>query len=197
VNPYPISRRQAVAHLALLFGGTLVGGNMFAGGKTVVGKTVKLGFTPAETALLDEIGETIIPATDIPGAKAVGIGAFMAMMVDECYDDAQHAMFRSGLAAIDVRARQQFGHPFERCSGTERTALLNELDREDRRILPDAGKPAHYFRMFRQLTLLGYFTSEIGVTQALRWTEVPGSYDGDAPYSPGDRAWFKPPARSV
>jgi hypothetical protein len=47
----------------------------------------------------------------------------------------------------------------------------------------------HYFRMMKELALLGYFTSEIGCTQALRYAETPGRYDPCAPYKPGDKAW--------
>lgn len=172
-------------------------GDVFAAGAKVPGKTVALGFTKEEIELLDEVGETIIPATGTPGAKSVGIGAFMAMMVDECYDDAQHTAFRTGLLTLDGKARERLGRSFLRASAVERTAFLNELDEEDRRTPRAPGRPVFYFRMLRQLTLLGYFTSEVGATQALRWLEVPGGYDGDAPYRAGERAWFNPPTRSV
>jgi hypothetical protein len=49
--------------------------------------------------------------------------------------------------------------------------------------------PAHYFRMMKELALLGYFTSEIGMTQALRYVEAPGRYDPCVPYKPGEKAW--------
>jgi hypothetical protein len=52
-----------------------------------------------------------------------------------------------------------------------------------------ADTPAHYFRMMKELALLGYFTSEIGVTQAQRYAETPGRYDPCIPYAPGDKAW--------
>jgi hypothetical protein len=44
--------------------------------------------------------------------------------------------------------------------------------------------------VLKELTILGYFSSEIGATQALRYAEVPGAYDGNAPYVRGQRAWF-------
>ena len=50
-------------------------------------------------------------------------------------------------------------------------------------------KPAHYFRMMKELALLGYFTSEIGATQALRYVESPGRFDPCVPYTPGEKAW--------
>jgi hypothetical protein len=50
-------------------------------------------------------------------------------------------------------------------------------------------KPSHYFRMMKELALLGYFTSEIGMTQAQRYVETPGRYDPCVPYTPGEKAW--------
>src|SRR5256885_7009205 len=50
-------------------------------------------------------------------------------------------------------------------------------------------KPAHYFRMMKELALLGYFTSEIGATQAQRYVESPGRFDPCIPYTPGEKAW--------
>ncbi|MGH7638849.1 MAG: gluconate 2-dehydrogenase subunit 3 family protein [Gemmatimonadaceae bacterium] len=52
-----------------------------------------------------------------------------------------------------------------------------------------ADAPAHYFRMMKELALLGYFTSEIGATQAQRYVESPGRFDPCAPYAPGEKSW--------
>jgi hypothetical protein len=85
----------------------------------------------------------------------------------------------------------------------QRTAVLNELDQEQKRVMDarearararvdtpaPVEEPAHYFRMMKELALLGYFTSEIGCTEALRYIETPGRYDPCLPYTPGDRAW--------
>ncbi|MEO6843796.1 MAG: gluconate 2-dehydrogenase subunit 3 family protein [Ginsengibacter sp.] len=49
--------------------------------------------------------------------------------------------------------------------------------------------PDYYFRMMKELTLLGYFTSEIGCTQAMRYVETPGRFNGDLPYKKGDKAF--------
>ena len=49
--------------------------------------------------------------------------------------------------------------------------------------------PAHYFRMMKELALLGYFTSEIGYTQAMRYVESPGRFDPCVPYEAGEKAW--------
>jgi len=194
-----LSRRDAIARIALAMGGAFIGSAAYLSGSPLAGKTVSASFNAADIALLDEIGDTIIPATDTPGAKATGIGGFMAMMVTDCYDDAHHIAFMAGLMKIRRISHQRFGGEFTAATPQERTALLNELDAEQKKhtATRTAGEPVHYFRMMKQLTLLGYFTSEVGATQALRFVEVPTRYDGNAPYKKGDRNWFTAPSRTV
>jgi hypothetical protein len=52
-----------------------------------------------------------------------------------------------------------------------------------------ADSPTHYFRMMKELALLGYFTSEIGYTKAMRYIESPGRFDPCIPYTAGEPAW--------
>ncbi|HEX2852127.1 MAG TPA: gluconate 2-dehydrogenase subunit 3 family protein [Opitutaceae bacterium] len=200
-----MTRREAVIRLATLMGATVVGprllaasfGHDHAAANSGAGATE---FSASDIALLDEIGDTIIPETDIPGAKATGIGAFIAMMVRECYVPQNQATFKDGLKKIADTFTARFGGTFLQGSAADRTTLLNELDREQRLYTakkkdpimhgPEVEEPFHYFRLMKELTLLGYFSSEIGCTQALRFSEVPGKFDGAAPYQKGDHAWF-------
>jgi len=190
-----MDRRAAIARLATITGAIALGSEFFIAGCRRTDKHVAEPFTPADVALLDEIGDTIIPATDSPGAKAAGIGAFMTMMVTDCYDDDAHVAFQNGLRKIDDEARSRHGKSFAACTPADRLAMLNELDREQREKRPKPGETPHYFRMMKELTLLGYFSSEPGCTHALRYVETPGSYDGNVPYHPGDRVWFDPTRR--
>jgi hypothetical protein len=52
-----------------------------------------------------------------------------------------------------------------------------------------ADAPPHYFRMMKELAMLGFFTSEIGYTKAMRYVESPGKYEPCAPYTKGETAW--------
>lgn len=183
-----LTRREAVIHLAMLMGTTVVAPRLEA----ATFAPQAHGFSAADIALLDEIGETIIPVTDIPGAKAVGIGEFLAMMVADCYTPEEQQRIKDGIRQLDASYTQRFGATFASGTAANRTTLLNDLDREQReyhRTLA-TGAPAHYFRILKELTILGYFSSEVGATQALRYAEVPGGFDGNAPYKRGDRAWF-------
>jgi hypothetical protein len=191
-TPQVMNRRQAVWRIAVLMGGAMVASEVILSGQAAPDKKSARAFTDADRAFLDEVGETIIPKTDIPGAKAVGIGAFMAMMVTDCYNDRQHAEFVEGLGKIDDACRAKCGCTFMDGTAAQRTDLLNALDSEQKahQLAKAKEDPAHYFRMMKELTLLGYFSSEIGCTQAVKYIEVPGAYHGDVPYKKGDRAWF-------
>ena len=194
-----MNRREAIKRLTLLMGGAVIGAETFLSGGVLKNKQSKLDLTSQELTLLDEIGETIIPTTSTPGARAVQIGAFMKMMVSDCYDDEHQGVFQAGLGQVDAAAQRRFGKLFLQISPVERTTLLNEIDQEERqyRAKKETNEPAHYFRLMKQMTLLGYFSSEIGCTQALRFVEVPGAYRGNELYKKGDRAWFVPPNHFV
>jgi glucoside 3-dehydrogenase (cytochrome c) hitch-hiker subunit len=161
-------------------------------------------FTGADVAVLDEIAETILPETSTPGAKAAKTGAFMALMVTEAYDARQQQVFRAGLGQVDEACRTAHGVPFMQATPAQRLSVVEALDREQKSAMdartptrtnrapaapaaPD--EPAHYFRMMKELALLGYFTSEIGYTKVMRYRESPGRFDPCAPHAPGDKIW--------
>lgn len=171
--------------MATAMGATIVGPRLFAA--SLSGDRPH-GFSAADLVLMDEVGETIIPATDIPGAKAVGIGEFMAMMVHECFESGDQDAFEEGLAVLNGDFKAKYKVDFAAGRPEDRTEFLNRLDRELR--TSRRGEGPQYFRVLKELTLLGYFTSEIGCTQALRYEEVPGRYDGDAPYRKGERGFY-------
>jgi hypothetical protein len=186
-----MNRRESIVRLALLMGGTMVGPRLLRAAENVAAGAAP-GASPAALALLDEIGDTIIPATDVPGAKAVKIGEFIAMMVRDCYEPDQQAAFHQGVQELTDRFRTQHGREFLGAPGDLRTKFLNGLDQEQQAYTQGKTKdqPAHYFRLLKELTVLGYFSSEVGCTQAIRYIEVPGSFSGDVPYKTGDRVWF-------
>jgi hypothetical protein len=171
-------------------GGTMVSAAYLSSCVTAPKKFNEL-FSLDQVALLDEIGETILPATKTPGAKAVHIGNFMAFMVKECYADKDQAIFAAGLDKLNDACKKKFSADFMASTPAQRTQLLNDLDKEQKDYTKTKKKeePNHYFRMMKELTLLGYFTSEEGATKALRYVPVPGKYDGNYPYKKGDKAW--------
>ncbi len=200
-----IDRREAIRRVSALLGGAaLVGGSgllaacgpkdaasIGSAGATSDQVSTLMPFTAEEIAFLDEIAETILPETKTPGAKAAHTGAFMALMVTDCYTLRDQQVFRAGMGSIEQAAQRSSSNSFVASTAAEKLTLLERLDAEQRTFMstrkPD--EPAHYFRMMKELALLGYFTSEIGYTRAMRYIEAPGRFDPCAPHAPGDKTW--------
>jgi hypothetical protein len=187
-----MNRRDALSRVALLLGGTIVGANVFLEGcKPADKKVATLAFTQDDIAFLDEVGETILPQTSTPGAKAAKIGEFMKVMVNDCYTPEDQKIFHEGMQKIDDESKKKFDRVFMELDPKQRHELLVQLDKEQRDYSEKKKneEAAHYFRMMKELTLLGFFTSEVGATQALRYVESPGRYEACMPYKKGDKAW--------
>jgi hypothetical protein len=217
-----INRREAIRRVSVMLGGVA-----FVGGSGLLSACEKAPatidgtpgtFNAEDIAFLDEIAETILPATKTPGAKAAKTGAFMALMVTDSYGPAEQRTFRDGMRSVDDASKKANNASFMSATPPQRQAVLTKLDREQKSVMDareaaDRRKrglvplpaepgmelgdttqvataaPAHYFRMMKELALLGYFTSEIGYTQAMRYVESPGRYDPCVPYTPGEPSW--------
>jgi hypothetical protein len=185
-----MERRELLKMIAAITGGVFIGGELLTGCKTspsVGGAT----FSEGDTAFLDEVAETILPATKTPGAKAAKVGEFMVVMVNDTYEDKDQKIFHAGIGKLDEASKKANGKSFLDASAEQRTSLLTALDKEAKEYqkAKKADDPNHYFTMMKQLTLFGFFTSKEGATQALRYIAVPGKYDGAFPYKKGDKAW--------
>jgi hypothetical protein len=209
-----MTRREAVQRVTALLGGAVL-----AGGDRLLAFPVDPraldqamaegvgGFSAADVALLDEIAETILPETSTPGAKAAKTGAFMALMVTEAYTERNQQVFRDGMRRLEEACQRATGVSFVAASPAQRLTLVEALDREQRTATEerepaprsrapaatspndDREEPRHYFRLMKELALLGYFTSEIGYTRAMRYVESPGRFDPCAPYVAGEKSW--------
>jgi hypothetical protein len=127
----------------------------------------------SDQALMEEIADTLLPTTaggGSPGAKAAGTGAAMNLILSDCYTPADQRAVSEGLARF--RAENFLG--------------LSRADRET--FVRTVGKEA-WFAPVRELALGAYFSSEIGMTKALRYVRVPGKYVGCMPLAPGQPAW--------
>lgn len=188
-----MNRREAVQSVAILLGGSIIGGNLFlSSGCKPATPAVEQLFKPDMLELLSEIAETILPATATPGAKEAGVGGFIPVMVRDCYTDRDQKIFLSGLQKLDKVSKDLFGHAYLHITAQQRTSLLTQLDKEQKAYMQKKkhDDPPHFFRMLKELTLLGYFTSEVGATKGLKYVAVPGRYDACIDYKKGDRAFY-------
>lgn len=206
-----MDRREAVKYISILLGGTIVGADaLLTGCKTNTGKATE--WNEDDIAYLNEIGETILPRTTTPGAKDANVGQFMTVMVNDCYEEADQKAFRDGMDKLNESAKKKFNNSFMKLSPQQRHDLLVEIDKEakeqqkkvdefngneDQKSRAEIQKgnlnykkqhmAPHYFSMMKQLTLLGFFTSEPGATKAVRYIPIPGRFDGCVPYKKGDK----------
>lgn len=194
-RPELITRREAILRVSAMLGGVALIGQsaMLAGCAGQPGEETAATslLTQSEIDLLDDIADTILPETATPGAKAAGVGPFIALMVTDSYHDSDQQVFRDGLQLLQAACVEMHGEKFPATTPEQRLALLEELDAEQFEYMKtrEDGAPAHYFRMLKELTLLGYFTSEIGCTQALRYVESPGRFDPCLPYESEEKSW--------
>jgi hypothetical protein len=193
-----ITRREAILRVSAMLGGVaLVGqGAMLAGcaGQPAAAtgtSSLNSLFRQTDIDLLDEIADTILPETSTPGAKAAGVGPFIALMVADTYYENDQQVFFNGLQALQNLSLRMYGATFMVIARAQRFRLLEELDTQQYLYMETRaeGMPVHYFRMLKELALLGYFTSEVGCKQALRYAETPGRFEPCVPYTPGERSW--------
>jgi len=178
-----MNRREALSSVALLLGGTIIGSSAFLSGCKVNPDAAAGVLSASDMSLLNDIAEIIIPTTNTPGAKAAKVGAFMGVIVTDCYDAKDQKVFKDGLAALAAK--------FNAAAPDAQQKMIVDLDAEAKKYqeTKTAEQPTHHFTMIKQLTLWGYFSSEIGATQALRYVAIPGKYEGCVPYKKGDKAW--------
>src|SRR5258708_1527477 len=106
-----MKRREAVQYISLLLGGTIIGSNYFLEGcKSKTG--VSMAFTPDDVSFLDEVADTILPATKTPGAKAAKVGQFMTVMVNDCYEASDQKIFHDGMSKLDEASNKKNGKSF-------------------------------------------------------------------------------------
>lgn len=186
---------------------------------TQPGKNSANLFSADHEKLIAEIADTILPTTKMsPGAKEADVAPFIALMIRDCYpEDAQKA-FVKGLDDVESRAKKEYGKSFIDMNPTERADLLTKVKDEtiaaqkaekeanEQAPAPEKTevpaqpvKPApirdskkttpYFFAIARDLTILGFFTSEVGATKAYEYIQIPGRYDGCMDMKPGQRVW--------
>ncbi len=203
-----INRREAIRRTSILMGGALSAtavAAVMSGCQAPTDPDWTPGYlTQGQAELVAEISERIIPRTDTPGAKDALVHRFIDVYLKDCVEPEDQLKFAAGLEEVEELAKDQFGKAFLKLSDEDKDAVLRTLNvapemtsDEDRASeLANEGeaaggalKPGEFFSGIKQLTLMGFFTSEIGATQVLVHDQIPGSYEGCVPYEAGGAAW--------
>ena len=186
-----MNRRDAIRHSATWAGVAALWASLPA--RTWAALALPAGWSEDEEQLLTLIGDTIIPTTaESPGASAVGIGRFIIVQATACFPEGAAEMLRRGLKEIQEASVAQFARGFAELGVAQREQVLTDYEARAASTKGSAlgsGSNVHPFRLMKELTLLGYFTSKPGATQALRYLPVPGGYKGSVKLGPDERSW--------
>lgn len=185
-----MNRREALQRAGLVLGFAISAPTLSAVLQGCKAKP-ELTFTPTflspeQASLVAEVAEIIIPKTDTPGAKDAGVPAFIDILVKDCYKKEDQDNFLKGLDEFDKGA-----NGFMDLSPEEQVAYVTKVHGEAQAASKDAPKdaPRPFILTMKELTVVGFFTSEPGATQVLQYVAVPGAYKGCIPLSEVGKTW--------
>lgn len=189
--PEEPSRREAIKQLALLIGVSLSASSLSAlaasfANTTDFNRRSKTLLNPQQLALVRELGELIIPTTDTPGAIAAGVHDFINYQLVYCFSKEDQALHLKNLDRIAKIAQEEFGKNFIAATKTQQIDFLTRMEKP---AAPFTQDDRNYFKQLKSLVVFGYYTSEIGATQELKYLAIPGGYKGNVKFTDIGRAW--------
>jgi Gluconate 2-dehydrogenase subunit 3 len=148
---------------------------------------------PHQNALVVLMSEIIIPETDTPGAKGARVNEFIDVILTEWATDEDRSHFLDGLAGVDKQSNELFGKDFAEASAAQQLTLMQAMD--EAVAIAGSGPARHgntvperdtqlrgsFFRVFKSISLHGYYTSEIGFSRELGLVIIPGAQHGCVP----------------
>jgi hypothetical protein len=196
-----VNRRELLRRIALITGGG--GALALSGGAAAIWLTrgsSKPDLVTGQRPMLDLLADMIIPDTDTPGAVAAGVPDFIALMVTEWYTDKERQIFFDGLTALDQACQEAGAEDFISASPEVRLAALSAAAADARTYAGgglaslaegknEVDEDTPFFTKIRDLTVVGYYMSEIGATQERAYNPMPGHFDGEYDFAEVGRQW--------
>jgi hypothetical protein len=153
-------------------------------------------FIDANKLLIAELTETIIPRTDTPGAKDAKVDEYIIYAVKNNLSDIERNVFIDGLSSIQSFCKNKFGKTYDKCSEPEKIAALKStgdnfifrnfsITKKIRTKFISRG----FLDILKDLTVVGYCTSEIGATKGLVYDDIPVHYLPCVPLEKNQKSW--------
>ena len=185
-----ISRREAIRRTALMLGvavtPSLFSAVMQAQAAAAMGNAAPRFLNAGQFAVVGAIAERILPKSNTPGARDVGVPAFLDLMYGEYLTEDEKTVFVAGLAEVEALSRKNGQQGFVQLTEAQQDAVLTKI--------ADAAQKQEktFFHLIKELTLLGYFTSESIGKNVLHYDPIPGRYEGCIPLSDvGNKSWTR------
>ncbi len=187
--PASIGRREAIRRVTLMLGVALTPGlleNGLRAQSAASAPSRKTYLNARQAATVVAVAERILPRTDTPGASEVGVPAFIDLMYGEYLTPEEQRMFAGGLADVEAQSTSAHRREFAQLAPAQQDALLKHI------ATVAQAKERTFFHQMRELTILGYFTSEEVGKNVLHYDPVPGRWEACIPLAEvGNRAWTR------
>lgn len=198
-----MNRRDLLLAATSALGGVMIGTSMLRAlaGDAPAAQASRAIFSTAQSQAVSALAEMIIPQTDTPGAVAAGTPAFIEAMVADWYTDTERKIFFASLETLDAFCRASAGSDFLGASEEQRATALSDAERQASSyasplsggffdvMLKRIDENTPFFTKLKELTVVGYFSSEVGAQQELSYNPMPMRYDGDYDYAQTGRQW--------
>jgi hypothetical protein len=187
-----MNRRESIKKTAILIGGMLSAPTLLAMSRWErIAPLSNLDFSLTDTQrkIVAEVAEMIIPKTTTAGAKDAGVPAFIEMMLKDCYAKPEHLSFMEGIAVLeqdkflDMPAPTQVERLKKMEAETKDLMKTREVkqtkmgDNVDEQMMKATTKGLPFWRLIKDLTLLGYFTSEVGTKASFEYVQIPSKFE--------------------
>ena len=198
-----MNRREVLQRTAMVLGYAVSGpalAGIMNGCKAAPELTYKPEFfTEGQAQLVSELAEIIMPRTSTPGAKDAGVPAFIDSMLKEVFTKKDQDTFLKGLLEFDDDAKKTYSDSFAECKPGDQVAHVKK--HHDAALVKsggsasagwwnsDGGEGKPFIIKFKELTILGFFSSEPGATQVLQYSPVPGVFKGCVPLAEVGKTW--------
>ena len=157
-------------------------------------------FSPAQRKIVAAMTEVIIPRTDTPGALDANVPRYIELMAANWLNEEEKAIFSVGLHDMETRIPQEYGAAFDQLSAAQQLQIMEALEEdasdspwyEFANVMREFISDAPFICQVKELTIWGFFTSQEGASQVLRYDPMPMYFDGDIPLAKEDSAWSSP-----
>jgi len=180
-NQTKIDRREALKRSGLFVGGVL---SLSALTTVMQGCKAPMDpdwtptfFSSEESETLGHLAEAIIPRTDTPGALDAKVHRYLDVMASEIFPDEETEKFRTRLTSFSNSVQEKFGKDFGALSDEQKSEAI------------EAAADSEFFKSMRSMTIAGFFTSEVGAKNVLKFDPIPGEYNGCMPLEEVGGTW--------
>ena len=155
-------------------------------------------FNESQRKIIAAMTEVVMPRTDTPGAIDAGVPGFVELMAADWFNDEERTIFLAGLADIETRIPVEYGASFDQLDSAQQLEVMETMEDEASdsswydfaNVQRDFISDAPFICQIKELSIWGFFTSEVGGSQVLRYSAMPMYFDGDVPLSPDESSWL-------